>query len=64
MTTRIRLPRADGTLEDYRLGEPRMFPKASLAAAGKHSMALIACGCGTDQLQPGPDVTTDDVVRA
>jgi len=135
--TRIRLPRADGTLEDYRLGEPRTSPKAevpfnrvayaaahvagdpladadpsldaaidwnatiayreylwslglgvaeamdtaqrgmgldweatqqlirrSLAAASACDGALIACGCGTDQLEPGPDVTTDDVVRA
>jgi len=138
--TSIRLPRADGTLEDYRLGEPRAFPRAavplnrvayaaahvagdpladvdpwldaavdwdatiayreylwslglgvaeamdtaqrgmglgwkatqelirrSLAAAKENCVAngaLVACGCGTDQLEPGPDVTTDDVVRA
>ena len=133
----IRLPRADGTLEDYRLGEPRAFPGAdvpfnriayaaahvvsnpladvdpwldaaidwdatiayrehlwslglgvaeamdtaqrgmgldweatqqlirrSLTAASEYDGALIACGCGTDQLEPGPGVTTDDVVRA
>ena len=138
--TSIRLPCVDGTLESYRLGEPRAFPKAeapfnrvayaaahvagdpladvdpwleaavdwdatiayreylwslglgvaeamdtaqrgmglgwevtrelirrSLAAAKENSRrkgALVACGCGTDQLQPGPDVTTDDVVGA
>jgi hypothetical protein len=138
--TGLRLPRADGTLEDYRLGEPRTFPEAdvpfsrvayaaahvvgdpladvdpwldaavdwdatvayreylwslglgvaeamdtaqrgmglgwkatrelirrSLAAAkenGGRKGAPIACGCGTDQLEPGPDVTMDDVVRA
>jgi hypothetical protein len=138
--TNLRLPRADGTLDDYSLGEPRAFPEAdvpfnrvafaaahvagdpladvdpwldaavdwdatiayreylwslglgvaeamdtaqrgmglgwkatqelirrSLAAARENSGkkgALIACGCGTDQLEPGPDVTTDDVVRA
>jgi hypothetical protein len=135
--TSLRLPRADGTLEDYRLGEPRAFPETdvpfdrvayaaahvagdpladvdpwldaavdwdatlayreylwslglgvaeamdtaqrgmglgwgvtkelirrSLAAARENSRALIACGCGTDQLEPGPGVTTDDVVRA
>jgi len=135
--TSVRLPRADGTLEDYRLGEPRTFPGAdvpfnrvafaaahvagdpladvdpwldtaidwdatiayreylwslglgvaeamdtaqrgmgldweamqelirrSLAAARGNSGALIACGCGTDQLEPRRDVTTDDVVRA
>jgi hypothetical protein len=136
MTT-LRLPRADGSLEDYALGEPHAFPmgdapfdrvafaaahvvadpladvdpwleaaidwdatiayreylwslglgvaeamdtaqrgmglgweatrqliRRSLAAADGNSRALIACGCGTDQLEPGPGVTTDDVVRA
>lgn len=32
----------------------------SLAKAGGH---LIASGAGTDHLQPGPDVTIDDVIR-
>ena len=26
--------------------------------------ALIACGAGTDHLEPGPGVTVDDVIRA
>jgi len=135
--TRVRLPRRDGSLEDYTLGEPRTFPGAdvpfdrvayaathvvgdpladvapwleaaidwdatiayreylwslglgvaeamdtaqrgmglgweatqelirrSLAAARETGGARVACGCGTDQLEPGPDVTTEDVVRA
>lgn len=33
----------------------------ALAKAGGH---LIASGAGTDHLQPGPDVTIDDVIRA
>lgn len=32
-----------------------------LAKSGGH---LIACGAGTDHLQPGPDVTIDDVIAA
>lgn len=135
--TSLRLPRADGTLEVYTLGEPRTFPEVdvpfnrvayaathvagdplaavdpwldtaidwdatlayreylwslglgvaeamdtaqrgmglgweatrelirrSLTAAKGTSGALIACGCGTDQLEPGPGVTVDDVARA
>lgn len=135
--TRVRLPRSDGTLEDYRLGRPRTFPEAdvpfnrvayaaahvvgdpladvapwldaavdwdatiayreylwslglgvaeamdtaqrgmglgwkatqelirrTLAAASANGAALVACGCGTDQLEPASDVTTDDVARA
>lgn len=33
----------------------------ALAKPGGH---LIACGAGTDHLQPGPDVTVDDVIAA
>jgi hypothetical protein len=33
----------------------------ALAKSGGH---LIACGAGTDHLQPGPDVTIDDVIAA
>lgn len=33
----------------------------ALAKSGGH---LIACGAGTDHLQPGPDVTVDDVIAA
>ncbi|MEH6725344.1 MAG: dihydrodipicolinate synthase family protein [Hyphomicrobiales bacterium] len=33
----------------------------ALARSGGH---LIACGAGTDHLQPGPDVTVDDVIAA
>lgn len=33
----------------------------ALAKSGRH---LIACGAGTDHLQPGPDVTIDDVIAA
>ena len=36
----------------------------SLAAAAYVPGAMIACGCGTDQLAPGPDVTLDHVLRA
>ena len=36
----------------------------SLAAARHVPGAMVACGCGTDQLEPGPDVTLDDVVCA
>ncbi len=30
----------------------------------KNGVALLASGCGTDQLEAGPDVTIDDVIRA
>lgn len=33
----------------------------SLAKAGGH---LIACGAGTDHLQPGPNITVDEVIAA
>jgi hypothetical protein len=36
----------------------------SLAAARHVPGALIACGAGTDHLEPGADVTLDDVVAA
>lgn len=36
----------------------------SLAAAKYFPGALIASGCGTDHLTPGPEVTLDDVIRA
>lgn len=33
----------------------------ALANAGGH---LVACGAGTDHLEPGPDITLDDVIEA
>jgi len=36
----------------------------ALDAARDRPGALIACGAGTDHLEPGPDVTVDDVIRA
>ena len=36
----------------------------ALQAAKARPGALIACGAGTDHLQPGADVTVDDVIRA
>jgi hypothetical protein len=38
--------------------------RRSLEAARGRPDALIACGAGTDHLEPGPDVTIDDVIRA
>ena len=38
--------------------------RRSLAAAVDHPGALIACGAGTDQLAPAPDLTIDDVIGA
>jgi len=38
--------------------------RRALAAARERPDALIACGAGTDHLEPGPDVTLDAVVRA
>jgi len=38
--------------------------RRSLAAAAEHPGALIACGAGTDQLAPTPDLTLDDVIGA
>jgi hypothetical protein len=42
----------------------RELIRHSLEAARGRPGALIACGAGTDQLEPGPDVTIDDVIRA
>ncbi len=36
----------------------------SIAEAKSRPGALIACGAGTDHLEPGPDVTIDDVIAA
>ncbi|MEM9224590.1 MAG: DUF993 family protein, partial [Pseudomonadota bacterium] len=36
----------------------------ALAAARGRDGALIACGAGTDHLEPSQDVTLDDVIRA
>ena len=36
----------------------------SLEAARDFPDAIVAAGCGTDQLVPGPDVSIDDVIRA
>ena len=36
----------------------------ALAEARGREGALIACGAGTDHLEPGPDVTLDDVIAA
>jgi hypothetical protein len=36
----------------------------ALAASKGRSESLIACGVGTDQLLPSPDLTLDDVIRA
>jgi hypothetical protein len=36
----------------------------ALDAARDVPNALIASGCGTDHLPPGPDVTVDDIIRA
>lgn len=38
--------------------------RRSLEAARAVPGAVVACGAGTDQLEPGPDVTIDDVIRA
>lgn len=38
--------------------------RASLAAAADTPGASIFCGCGTDHLNPAPDVSLDDVIRA
>jgi hypothetical protein len=38
--------------------------RRALAAAKTREGALIACGAGTDHLEPGPDVSVDDVIRA
>jgi hypothetical protein len=38
--------------------------KRAIAEARSRPGAVIACGAGTDHLQPGPDVSVDDVIRA
>ncbi len=38
--------------------------KRAIAEAKSRPGAVIACGAGTDQLDPGPDVTIDDVIAA
>jgi hypothetical protein len=38
--------------------------RRALAAAKARPGALIGCGVGTDHIEPGPDVTIDDVIRA
>src|SRR6266540_2378059 len=38
--------------------------RRALAAAKARPGVLIGCGVGTDHLEPGPDVTLDDVIRA
>ncbi|HET6519768.1 MAG TPA: dihydrodipicolinate synthase family protein [Geminicoccaceae bacterium] len=42
----------------------RELIRHALDAARDFPEALIASGCGTDHLAPGPDVTLDDIVRA
>ena len=44
--------------------EARELISRALAAARSRDNALIACGAGTDHLQPGPDVTLDHILRA
>ncbi len=38
--------------------------RRSVAEARTRSEALLACGAGTDHLEPSPEVTVDDVIRA
>jgi hypothetical protein len=38
--------------------------RRALEAAKSRPGVKIACGCGTDHIAPGPDVSVDDVVRA
>ncbi len=38
--------------------------KRAIAEATSRPGAVIACGAGTDHLEPGPDVTIDDVIAA
>ena len=40
-----------------------LIARAMAQARGREG-ALIACGAGTDHLEPGPDVTLDDVIAA
>jgi hypothetical protein len=38
--------------------------RRALEAAKSRPGVKIACGCGTDHIAPGPDVSVDDVIRA
>ncbi len=38
--------------------------RRALDAAKSRPGVKIACGCGTDHIAPGPDVSVDDVIRA
>ncbi len=42
----------------------RELIRHSLDASQDVPGAIIASGCGTDHIQPGPDVTLDDIIRA
>ena len=44
--------------------EAQELIRRALAEAKGRDDALIACGAGTDHLEPGPEVTIDDVLRA
>jgi hypothetical protein len=44
--------------------EAQELIRRALAEAKGRDDALIACGAGTDHLEPAPDVTVDDVLRA
>jgi hypothetical protein len=44
--------------------EAQELIRRALAEAKGRDDALIACGAGTDHLEPGPGVTIDDVLRA
>jgi hypothetical protein len=44
--------------------EAQELIRRALAEAKGRPDALIACGAGTDHLEPGPGVTVDDVLRA
>ena len=44
--------------------EAQELIRRALAEARSRDDALIACGAGTDHLEPGPEVTINDVLRA
>src|SRR5690554_2236825 len=44
--------------------EAQELIRRALREAAGRADALIACGAGTDHLQPGPEVTIDDVIGA
>ena len=44
--------------------EAQQLIRRSLGEAAGRSDALIACGAGTDQLEPAPDVTLEDIIAA